>query len=231
MPLGFLQFEEDDEDVDKQLSEDLKVINADLPPIPEIVNPSTSPFITAPKRKPVFKPEQPTIQEEPATTPSPIVKTKKPLSEKQKAHLEKMRLRRVNKKKEQLEKKMEKTDIVKKVEAKMDIPVIEKTQEEIMEMDNKGFDLWMKNMNKFDKMMDAATKAKERELELILKAEEKERLKEEAIESRIREKIKKERLDEESVKYNKPNYKNITVQPILQQPVNDFGEYSSMFGY
>tara|TARA_R110000824_G_scaffold250017_4_gene438853 strand:- start:291 stop:650 length:360 start_codon:yes stop_codon:yes gene_type:complete len=115
MPLGFLQFDNEPEGISKQLDEDLKIINGDLPPPPEVINPSVSPFVTEPKRKPAFKP--PPVNEDieevsdykssdelipPKTKP---IKSKKPLSEKQKAHLEKMRLKRVEKKKTQIEKK------------------------------------------------------------------------------------------------------------------------------
>ena len=236
MPLGFLQFDDEPEGISKQLDEDLSIINGDLPPVPEVINPNTTPFITEPKRKPAFKPAQPVAddipqekEEEQPKTKS--IKSKKPLSEKQKAHLEKMRLKRIEKKKAQIEKKMEKSDIVTKVEAKSNIPVIQISEEELIDMDKKEFEKWIKNMDKFERMMNAMEKEKEREMEKKLKLQQKEKDKELELERRIREKIKKEDEEKQNVKYNKPTYNISPAQPILQQPTNDYGEYSNMFGY
>lgn len=235
MPLGFLQFDEEPEGISKQLDEDLSIINGDLPPAPEVINPNTTPFITEPKRKPAFKPAQPVAEQPVAEVelakPTKSIKSKKPLSEKQKAHLEKMRLKRIEKKKSQIEKKMEKSDIVTKVEAKSDIPVIQVSEEELIDMDKKEFEKWIKNMDKFERMMNAMEKEKERENEKLLKIQQKEKEKELALERRIREKIKKETEEQQNVKYNKPTYNISPAQPILQQPTNDYGEYSNMFGY
>ncbi len=238
MPLGFLQFDDEPEGISKQLDEDLSIINGDLPPAPEVINPNTTPFITEPKRKPAFKPAQPVAnveeeehQEKEQVKPTKTIKSKKPLSEKQKAHLEKMRLKRIEKKKSQIEKKMEKSDIVTKVEAKSDIPVIQVSEEELIEMDKKEFEKWIKNMDKFERMMNAMEKEKEREMEKKLKLQQKEKDKELELERRIREKIKKEDEEKQNVKYNKPTYNISPAQPILQQPINDYGEYSNMFGY
>ncbi len=235
MPLGFLQFDEEPEGISKQLDEDLSIINGDLPPAPEVINPNTTPFITEPKRKPAFKPAQPVVEQpEPEVElakPTKTIKSKKPLSEKQKAHLEKMRLKRIEKKKSQIEKKMEKSDIVTKVEAKSDIPVIQVSEEELIDMDKKEFEKWIKNMDKFERMMNAIEKEKERENEKLLKIQQKEKEKELALERKIREKIKRETEEQQNVKYNKPTYNISPAQPILQQPTNDYGEYSNMFGY
>jgi len=237
MPLGFLQFDDEPEGISKQLDEDLSIINGDLPPAPEVINPNTTPFITEPKRKPAFKPAQPVVEQPVAepevelAKPTKSIKSKKPLSEKQKAHLEKMRLKRIEKKKTQIEKKMEKSDIVTKVEAKSDIPVIQISEEELIEMDKKDFEKWIKNMDKFERMMNAMEKEKERENEKLLKIQQKEKEKELALERKIREKIKKEAEEQQNVKYNKPTYNISPAQPILQQPINDYGEYSNMFGY
>ena len=261
MPLGFLQFDNEPEGISKQLDEDLKIINGDLPPPPEVINPSVSPFVTEPKRKlidkvNIFKPppvnhrfQKNTINDSeginenieevsdykssdelipPKTKP---IKSKKPLSEKQKAHLEKMRLKRVEKKKTQIEKKMEKSDIVTKIDKTNNIPVIEISEEELLDMDKKEFEKWIKNMDKFEKMMNAMEKEKQREMEKLLKLEQKEKQKELDLENKIRQKIKREQKQEQDVKYNKPTYQNISTQPILQQPTNEYGEYSNMFGY
>ena len=163
MPLGFLQFDNEPEGISKQLDEDLKIINGDLPPPPEVINPSVSPFVTEPKRKPAFKPP----------------------------------------------------------------PV----NEDIEEVSKKEFEKWIKNMDKFEKMMIAMEKEKQREMEKLLKVEQKEKQKELDLENKIRQKIKREQKQEQDVKYNKPTYQNISTQPILQQPTNDYGEYSNMFGY
>jgi len=238
MPLGFLQFDEEPEGISKQLDEDLSIINGDLPPAPEVINPNTTPFITEPKRKPAFKPAQPVadqpVAEQPEvelTKPTKSIKSKKPLSEKQKAHLEKMRLKRIEKKKTQIEKKMEKSDIVTKVEAKSDIPVIQVSEEELIDMDKKDFEKWIKKKDKYERMMNEMKKEKERENEKLLKIQQKEKEKELALERKIREKIKKETEEQQNVKYNKPTYNISPAQPILQQPTNDYGEYSNMFGY
>jgi hypothetical protein len=252
MPLGFLQFDEEPEGISKQLDEDLKIINEDEPPAPEVINPNESPFITEPKRKPAFKPPpiasqkeveenvevdiSEAIVEKPNKAKQPkAIKSKKPLSEKQKAHLEKMRLKRVEKKKAQLEKRMEKSDIVAKAEKKMDKPineVTEMTEEEIMEMDKKEFDKWLKYMDKFERMMNAIQKEEERKLEKLKKQEEARIKKEMELEKKIREKIEREMKEKENKKYNKPDYSNIVnTQPILEQTTNDYGEFSNMFGY
>ena len=256
MPLGFLQFDEEPEGISKQLDEDLKIINGDEPPAPEVINPNESPFITEPKRKPAFKPppiasqKQPEqenqakveenveveVVEKPNKAKQPkAIKSKKPLSDKQKAHLEKMRLKRVEKKKAQLEKRMEKSDIVAKAEKKMDKPineVTELTEEEIMEMDKKEFDKWLKYMDKFERMMNAIQKEEERKLEKLRKQEEAKIKKEMELEQKIREKIEREMKEKENKKYNKPDYSNIVnSQPILEQTTNDYGEFSNMFGY
>ena len=231
MPLGFLQFDDEPEGISKQLDEDLSIINGDLPPVPEVINPNTTPFITEPKRKPAFKPAPPIGESvEAPEEPTKSIKSKKPLSEKQKAHLEKMRLKRIEKKQAQINKKMEKTDIVSKVEKKMDIPVIH-TEEELVDMDKKDFDKWIKNMDKFERMMNAMERDKQRELDKLIKLEEKEKQKELELEKKIRLKIKKEQEEQTNTKYNKPTYNLSEPQPILQQPTNDYGLYQNMFGY
>ena len=211
MPLGFLQFDEEPEGVDKQLDEDLKIINGDLPAPLEVVNLSVSPFVTEPKRKPAFKPPPLDVVKEADQNAdqdlndniikkTKSIKSKKPLSEKQKAHLEKMRLKRAEKKKEQIEKKMEKTDIVTKIDSTdKKIPALEISEEELLDMDKKEFEKWIKNMDKFEKMMNAMERQKEREMEKLLKLEERERQKELDLENKIREKIKKEQRQQQDV--------------------------------
>ncbi len=234
MPLGFLQFDEEPEGISKQLEEDLNIINADEPPPPEVINPNETPFITQPKRKPAFKPPPPEVEVE-ATEEEPkprkTIKSKKPLSDKQKAHLEKMRLKRAEKKKAKIEKTMEKTDIVAKVEKKMEAPK-ELTENEIVDMDKKEFDRWLNHMDKFERMMNAMQREEERKLEKLKKQEEAKIRKEMELEKKIREKIEREMKEKENIKYNKPNYSSINnTQPILEQPTNDYGQFSNMFGY
>ena len=78
----------------------------------------------------------------------------------------------------------------------------------------------MKYMDKFDKMMKAIQKDKERQALEI-------RTKEEEIENRIRKKIEMENQQRNNVS---PKTQEANV-PILQQPVLDYGSYSNMFGY
>mgnify|MGYP003673902702 FL=1 len=223
MVVKFLEFEEINEG---ELNDDLEIINGDLPAIGEDL--SETPFIKAPQRKKTFKPPPPKTEEivedeEPHIQEVKKIKPKKPLSEKQKAHLEKMRLKKANKKKDQIEKKLEKSDIVTKVEKKMEIPK-DFSEEEILDMDKKEFDKWIKYMDRFEKMVEAMEKQKQRELEKIRKEEE-------IIERRIRRKIAEEDKQRNNKKHNIPDYSNIKKAPVLENKKNDYGEYSSMFGY
>lgn len=224
MVVKFLEFEEVTEG---DLNDDLAIINADLPPAVE--NLDDNPFIQTPKRQPAFKPPPPQTEAEAPVEEEPVeeitvkkIKAKKPLSEKQKAHLEKMRLKKANKKKDQIEKKMEKTDIVSKVEQKIQAPI--KTDEEILDMDKKEFDKWIKHMDRFEKMVEAMEKQREREQEKV-------RNQEAIIEARIRKKIEKESRERSNQKHSVPDYSNITNTTVLEHKENDYGEFSSMFGY
>jgi len=227
MVVKFLEFEEVTEGA---LNDDLEIINGDLPP--KIEDLTETPFIQTPKRKPAFKPPPPKTQEIVEEVEDEVtehiqevkkIKPKKPLSEKQKAHLEKMRLKKANKKKEQIEKTMEKRDIVSKVEKKMEKPK-EVTEEEILDMDKKEFDKWIKYMDRFEKMVDAMEKQKEREAEKIRKEEA-------IIEARIRKKIEMENKKRSNEKHDIPDYSDINNNPLLENKENDYGEYSGMFGY
>ena len=228
MVVKFLEFEEVNEGA---LNDDLEIINGDLPPVSEDL--TETPFIQTPKRKPAFKPPPPKTQEivadeeeehiDIAEQKIKKIKPKKPLSEKQKAHLEKMRLKKANKKKDQIEKTMEKSDIVSKVEKKMEAPK-EHTEEEILDMDKKEFDKWIKYMDRFEKMVEAMEKQKERENEKIRKEEA-------IIEARIRKKIEMENRKRSNEKHAVPDYTEINNTPVLENKENDYGLYSSMFGY
>ena len=225
MVVKFLEFEEVNEGA---LNDDLEIINGDLPPVSEDL--TETPFIQTPKRQPAFKPPPPNTEEiveevedeeEEHIQEVKKIKAKKPLSEKQKAHLEKMRLKKANKKKEQIEKTMEKSDIVSKV--KMEVPK-ELSEEEILDMDKKEFNKWIKYMDRFEKMVDAMEKQKQREVEKIRKEEE-------ILEARIRKKIEMENKQRSNKKHDIPDYSNINNNPALENKENEYGEYSSFFGY
>lgn len=231
MVVKFLEFDEVNEGA---LNDDLEIINGDLPP--QVENLSETPFIQTPKRKPAFKPPPPKTQEIVAEVEDEVeehidiaeqkikkIKPKKPLSEKQKAHLEKMRLKKANKKKEQIEKTMEKSDIVSKVEKKMEAPK-ELSEEEILDMDKKEFNKWIKYMDRFEKMVEAMEKQKEREAEKVRKQEE-------LIEAKIRKKIEMENKKRSNEKHSVPDYSDINNNPVLENKENEYGEYSSFFGY
>ncbi len=232
MVVKFLEFEEVNEGA---LNDDLEIINGDLPP--QVENLSETPFIQTPKRKPAFKPPPPNTEEivadeeeehiDIAEQKIKKIKPKKPLSEKQKAHLEKMRLKKANKKKEQIEKTMEKSDIVSKVEKKMEKSINEVTElseEEILDMDKKEFNKWIKYMDRFEKMVEAMEKQKEREAEKVRKQEE-------LIEAKIRKKIEMENKKRSNEKHSVPDYSDINNNPVLENKENDYGEFSNMFGY
>ena len=230
MVVKFLEFEEVTEGA---LNDDLEIINGDLPP--KLEDLSETPFIQTPKRKPAFKPPPIATHAEGTDTIAVSeaiedkvqevkkIKPKKPLSEKQKAHLEKMRLKKANKKKQQIEKTMEKSDIVSKVEKKMEAPK-ELSEEEILDMDKKEFNKWIKYMDRFEKMVEAMEKQKERENEKIRKQEE-------VIEAKIRKKIEMENKKRSNEKHSVPDYSEINNNPVLENKENEYGEFSSFFGY
>lgn len=246
MGVKFLDFETPEQE-QAELESDLAIINEDEPNEPVIEDLKSSPFNKEPKRvkKEAFKPppigETPTpsgetphpeleISEESEDTPRPVkksgspqvkqIKPKRPLSEKQKAHLENMRMKRAEKQRAKLEKQMAKTDIVSKAEKKMEKPV-EYTEEEIQNMEKDEFNSWIKHMDKFNKMMEAVEREKKRKMEEHQK-------KEAEIEARIRKKIEMEQKQRSGVRLPAHN-----PQPpqILNQPQNEYGDYSHMFGY
>lgn len=206
----------------------MKIINEDLPPKGEDLK--TSPFIQQPARvkKMAFKPEPPKhediesdlsvkqeIENEPPVLKVKSIKPKKPLTEKQLANLEKMRMKKLEKAQQKVEKTMAKNDITKDIEKPK-----EYSQEEVMDMEQAEFENWMKYMDKFDKMMKAIQKDKERQAMEIQK-------KEKELEAKIRKKIELENQQRNNIT---PKTEEANV-PILQQPTMDFGNYSSMFGY
>lgn len=254
MGVKFLDFETPEQE-QAELENDLAIINEDEPSEPVVEDLKGSPFIKEPKRvkKDAFKPPPPSgesgetphpvkkggsgsprmeleITEPSAETPHPAkkggsgsprsIKPKRPLSEKQKAHLENMRLKRAEKQRAKIEKQMAKTDIVSKVEKKMEKPV-EYTEEEIKEMEKEEFNSWIKHMDKFNKMMEAVEREKKRKMM-------EEQKKEAEIEARIRKKIEMEQKQRSGVRL--PTH-NPQPPQILNQPQNEYGDYSHMFGY
>jgi len=227
----FIEFDET-EDISADLDADLKVINDDIPPPAEDLK--SSPFIKQPARikKQAFKPEPPKQEDIDAdldikhnselhldnSQPQLKVKSikpKKPLTEKQLANLERMRMKKVEKAQQKVEKTMAKNDITKNIEKPK-----EYSQEEVMEMETAEFDNWLKYMNKYDSMIKAIQKDKERQAMEVM-------AKEKAMEDKIRKKIEMENQQRNNVSAKIPEA-NV---PILQQPTLDFGAYSQMFGY
>ena len=150
------------------------------------------------------------------------MKPKKPLSEKQKAHLEKCRIKKLEKAKGKVEKTLQKNNIVNKIALPQQE---EKTDEELMNMDNAEFERWMKNMDRFDKMLKAIKKDEERKQQEALKQEQE-------IENRIRKKIEMENKEKQGIRTTteaKVPILQQPVQPIEEQP--QYGQYSSFFGY
>ncbi len=232
----FIEFEEE-VPVSEELDADLKIINADLPPAPEDL--TSSPFITTPKRKPAFKPEPPkssdieietqmavhqeeneVIEEEtPKETPKGKVKSLKPkkaLTEKQKAHLELMRTKKVEKAQAKVNKTLQKNNIVREAQP------IAPTEEEMRTMESDEFEAFLKNMDRFDKMVKAVKKEEERKQHEIAQ-------KEKEMEDRIRKKIQLENNQKQNI--STPSVP-LTSIPVIQQPQEQsFGMYSNMFGY
>ncbi len=233
MPSKLLQFEVDTDEhltkSDAEFQADLEIIANEgiIKKDSEIEDLKSSPFIQEPKRA-TYKPPPPNSiqnvedkeEQQLETKPVKKIKGKKPLTEKQRLHLENMRLKRAEKQKAKLEAQMEKTDIVSKAEQKMEKPK-ELTDEEILNMENKEFDKWVKYMDKFNKMMIRIEEEKRKKAEI-------ERKKELVIEERIRKKLEQEYKQRNNISSVKEKVDNV---PILQQPSNEFGEYSSMFGY
>jgi len=219
----FIQFDEPEE-VSNDLENDLRIINEDLPPPAEDLK--ESPFINKPARvlKKTFKP--PPLEEvqeedtadigEPPALSVKTIKPKKPLSKKQLANLERMRLKKVKKAQEQLEKTISKNDITKSIEQPK-----EYTEAEMLDMEQSEFDDWLKYMSRFDKMIKAKQQEEQRVADEVYK-------KEKEIEDRIRKKIELENNQRNNIS----NKITESVVPILQQQAQpDYGQYANMFGY
>lgn len=214
MPIAFPTFDIDT--VSEDIKPDLDIVNSEL----EIVEPSLdepkkiNPFLVEPTRK-AYKPLPPSEQKElnqkiiREDKKVEKIKPKKELSEKQRKHLENMRLKRAKKKIDKVKEDIMKTDNKQEF--------IEPTQEEIADMEKSEFDSWLKNMDKFERLMKKMQIQKQKKLE-------EERKKEEALEAKYRKKFEMEQLEKIAEKQQKK-----VEQPkinILQQSDNP---YDSMF--
>lgn len=172
MPVQFPQFDIDD--VEPDIKTDLEIIEEDK--TLEIQQPKPSPFVNPPQKKKVFKPLPPTeqsllenkVQEEDKAIEKVQKKErkKKALSEKQRKHLENMRLKKANKKMEQVK------QAIKSTSNEHAYPNYkEPTPEELADMEKAEFDVWLKNMSKFEKIMKKMEIEKQKEVELQQKRE------------------------------------------------------------
>lgn len=199
------------EEIAEDIKEDLAVLNDD-----KLEDLKGSPFAVEPKRKVAFKPPPPS---EPADTvgaeaPAPK-KKKKELSEKQKAHLARMRAKKANKAQAKVEKMIEKApEVVNEVSAPKPQEI---TEEELEYMEAEEFNMWLKNMDKFERLI-------KKQQEIKRKKEEKMKKEEEAIEARVRAKLEKEYRQSQGIRQKIPEPESLNKQ-------EDFGDYSSYFGY
>ena len=223
-----IEFEEE-VDVSPDLVDDMKTImGGDVPKMESVDDLKGSPFIQEPARKKAFKPPPPQPQEkieefvehvEQQVKVKPI-KPKKQLSEKQKAHLEKMRLKKMEKAKAKVEKIQDKIDITKSVTQTIEEPP-QPSEQELMDMEGKEFDKWLKYMDKFEKMLQAVKKEEARKQADIMK-------KEKEIEDRIRKKIELENQQRQGIQMKVQETPQATM---LQKPTEDYGEFANYFGY
>ena len=146
---------------------------------------------------------------EPQFVTEPVKKTKKPISEKQRLHLEKMRQKRAENRAKQKPTSYKNTSAS---QFQAPQPVDEDAE----------FSNWLKNYEKFDKVL-SAREEKER------KQREEEERKEAEIEARIRKKIEEE--NKQRMGQTTTPKPQTTSVPVLQQQEKRFGQYSSMFGY
>ncbi len=147
------------------------------------------------------------LTSDPFVKPIKPTRSKKPISEKQKEHLARAREKATAMKAAKLNKTQ--TKIVEKVEK----------APEPEEMDEKEFEKWLKNYDKFNDMM---TKIKNAEEDKRRKAEAKEK----AIEDRLRAKIEAEYL--EKISHTNSKVDNVS-QPQRQVAPPPSDPYSSYF--
>ena len=212
MPLDLINLPEE---IAEDIKEDLAVLNDD-----KLEDLRGSPFAVEPKRKQAFKPPPPSSEDADSESPAASgdekpKRKKKPLSEKQKAHLARMRAKKATKAQAKVEKVIEKApEVVQEVSAPQPQEI---TEEELEYMEAEEFNLWLKNMEKFEKLI-------KKQAEIKRKQEEKMRKEEEAIEARVRAKLEKEYNQKQGIREKVPEPANLNKQ-------EDFGEYSSYFGY
>lgn len=148
------------------------------------------------------------LSQDPFVKPIKPTRSKKPITDKQREHLARAREKATAMKQAKLNKTQ--TKIVEKVTAPVKPPE---------DMDEKEFEKWLKNYDKFNDMM---TKIKAAEEEKRLKQEAKEK----AIEDRLRAKIEAEYAEKLSNK-NVKDVKNAPSDELYTPPPTD--PYSSYF--
>jgi hypothetical protein len=167
-----------------------------------------------PEPEPEVEYDEPASDPEPAYVTEPVKKVKKPISEKQRAHLERMR-----------QKRAEKRSATQPARPTTNMPQDNSRPTTTGGMDeDQEFSKWLKNYEKFDKVL-SAREEKERK-----KREEEER-KEAEIEARIRKKIEDENKQRMGQQPRAPVQQTQPIPILQQQQQNRFGEFSSMFGY
>ena len=244
MPVKFPEF--DLEDNNNDIAEDLKILEDNeedkVNNLELIQTEKINPFVNEPKKiMKTYKPPPPSQQKEQDTKiieedkkevkKQTKQKKKRELTEKQRKHLENMRMKKANKKIEQVKETIMETKNDKKFEPP--------TPEELAEMEKEEFDLWLKNMNKFERIM------KKMEIEKK-KKEELERKKEEALEAKYRAKFEAEQKakqqakqseEKKSKRSSRPYPRGSVAQPdlpinLLQQSnINNDDPYASYFSF
>jgi hypothetical protein len=169
MPVEFPAFDLDS--ISEDIKSDLEIIESET--LNEPIE-KTNPFINKPSKKKVFKPPTPSEQEDlnvkvkvedkQAEHIKPKLKPKRALSEKQKAHLEKMRLKKANNKLDKIKENIISNDTINN-------EFQEPTEEEILDMEKSEFDSWLKNMDKFEKILQKMEQKKLKEQALKEKHE------------------------------------------------------------
>ena len=126
-----------------------------------------------------------------------------------------MRAKKASKAQQKVEKVIEKApEVVQEVSAPQPQEI---TEEELEYMEAEEFNTWLKNMDKFEKLI-------KKQQEIKRKEEEKRRKEEEAVEARVRAKLEKEYKEKQGIREKIP-------EPPALNKQEDFGEYSSYFGY
>lgn len=207
MPLDLIAIPDE---IAEDIKEDLAVLNDD-----KLEDLKASPFAVEPKRKVAFKPPPPDAQEIEEQVQEKPKRKKKELSEKQKAHLARMRAKKANKAQQKLEKVIEKApEVVEEVKVTQPQEV---TETELEYMEAEEFNTWLKNMDKFEKLL-------KKQQDIKRKEEEKRRKEEDAVEARVRAKLEKEYREKQGIRTKIPEPENLN-------KTEDFGEYGSYFGY